>query len=131
MCIQNSACGTIVTFKYQVYDQDSPTQPIKSTMGFWDSFADQYSPDNLHLQGSPYATTCPNNSGPCGAQTFADGTFLDGALGACCTVCYANGACTTGGPSGITQTWHFNSYSIAQNISEYCEKVLVNNVQVQ
>jgi hypothetical protein len=130
MCNSNT-CGTIVSFKYQTYDQDKPAQPIRAQMSMWDSFASQYSPDNLHLQGSPYTTTCPNNSGPCGVLTVSDGTFTEFALGACYTVCYVNGACTTGGPSGINQTWHIASSPIVQSLSEYCEKILVNNVQIQ
>ena len=131
MCSSN-ACGTIVTFKYQVNDQDSPAQPIHASMSMWDSFG-SFSPDNLQMQGKPFVTTCsPNqtNSGPCGVSTFTDGTFAEGGVGACSTLCY-NGACTTGGPSGVPQTWHIASQSITQQISEYCEKVLVNGTQVQ
>ncbi len=128
----SSTCGTIVSFKYQVNDQDSTPQPIRASMSMWDSFATTYSPDNLNMQGNTtFATTCPNNTGPCNVFTFADGTFQEGALGACSPVCFVNGACTTGGPSGIVQTWHIASSSIAQNISEYCQKVLVNGTQVQ
>jgi hypothetical protein len=126
-------CGTIVSFKYQVYDQDSPAQPIRNVMSIWDSFG-SYSPDGLNLQGAPVVTTCsPNqtNSGPCNVNTLSDGTFTEAALGACATVCCVGGACTTGGPSDVPQTWHIASSSIVQQISEYCEKILVNGTQVQ
>ena len=127
------ACGTIPTFKYQVNDQDSPTaQPIRASMSMWDSFGSTFNPDGLHIQGTTFFTTCsPANTGPCNTFTNTDGTFTEGAIGACSTVCYANGACKTGGPSGIPQTWHIAGYSIVQQISEYCEKVLVNGTQVQ
>jgi hypothetical protein len=36
-----------------------------------------------------------------------------------------------GGPSDVAQTWHIASSTIVQQISEYCEKVLVNGTQVQ
>lgn len=129
----STACGTIVSFKYQVYDQDSPAQPIRNTMSFWDSFG-SFSPDGLQLQGTPLTTTCsPNqtNGGPCNANTLSDGTFTEAVLGGCATVCCVGGVCTTGGPSGVPQTWHIASSSIVQQISEYCEKVLVNGTQVQ
>ena len=134
MCVLNVACGTIVSFKYQVQDQDSPAQPIKASMSMWDSFGSTFSPDGLQMQGTTFLTTCsPNqtNSGPCNVSTYSDGTFIEGALGACSGVCYANGACTTGGPSGIPQTWHIATQAIVQQISEYCQKVLVNGVQIQ
>jgi hypothetical protein len=134
MCALNVACGTIVSFKYQVQDQDSPAQPIKASMSMWDSFGSTFSPDGLQMQGTTFLTTCsPNqtNSGPCNVSTYSDGTFIEGALGACSGVCYANGACTTGGPSGIPQTWHIATQAIVQQISEYCQKVLVNGVQIQ
>jgi hypothetical protein len=120
-----------VTFKYQVQDQDTSPQPIKAAMAMWDSFASNFSPDNLHMQGSALLTTCPNNSGPCGVFTFTDGTFKEGLLGACSTDCRVNGVCTTGGPSGIDQTWHIAGQPIVQHVSEYCEKLLINGVQVQ
>jgi Quinohemoprotein amine dehydrogenase, alpha subunit domain III len=129
-CAAN-ACGTAISFKYQVMDQDKPAQPIHAVMSFWDSFS-AYSPDNLHL-GSVTQTTCsPVNTGPCaGALTPSDGTFLEGYLGACCTICVVNGACGTGGPSVASQTWHIAGYAIVQQVSIYCEKVLVNGVQPQ
>jgi len=102
-------------------------------MSIWDSFG-SYSPDGLNLQGAPVVTTCsPNqtNSGPCNVNTLSDGTFTEAALGACATVCCVGGACTTGGPSDVPQTWHIASSSIVQQISEYCEKILVNGTQVQ
>jgi hypothetical protein len=133
LCTSN-ACGTIVSFKYQVYDQDSPTaQPIRNVMSFWDSFG-TFNPDGLNLQGSPLTTTCsPNqtNSGPCNANTYSDGTFTEAVLGGCAPVCCVGGVCTTGGPSGVPQTWHIAASSIVQQISEYCQKVLVNGTQVQ
>jgi hypothetical protein len=127
------SCGAIVSFKYQVYDQDSPVQPIRNTMSFWDSFS-TFGPDGLDLQGKPLTTTCsPNqtNSGPCNANTLPDGTFTEAVLGGCSTVCCVGGVCTTGGPSDVAQTWHIASSSIVQQISEYCQKVLVNGTQVQ
>jgi hypothetical protein len=131
LCTSN-ACGTIVSFTYQVNDQNSPSpQPIRAQMSFWDSFS-TFSPDGLNLNGAPQTTTCsPVNTGPCNKFTGTDGTFGEGALGGCSTVCYVNGACTTGGPSGVTQTWHIAGYPIAQQLSEYCQKVLVNGTQVQ
>ena len=126
-------CGTIVNFKYQVYDQDSPAQPIKNVMSMWDSFG-SFSPDGLSLQGAPFVTTCSpglTNSGPCNINTLSDGTFTEAALGACATVCCVGGVCTTGGPSDVAQTWHIASSSIVQQISEYCQKILVNGTQVQ
>ena len=54
------------------------------------------------------------------------GFLHEPALGACSPVCIASGACTTGGPSKVNQTWHIASSSIVQQISIYCEKVLVN-----
>jgi Bacterial Ig-like domain (group 2) len=127
----NNACGTIVSFKYQVNDQDSPAQPVRASMSMWDSFG-SFSPDGLNLNGAPQTTTCsPVNTGPCGVNTSADGTFLEAALGGCSTVCLVNGACTTGGPSGVTQTWHIAGYAIAQQVSAYCQKVLVNGTQIQ
>jgi len=127
LCTSN-ACGTIVKFYYQVNDQ--ATQPIRASMSMWDQFDTTFNPDNLHMQGTTFLTTCPNNTGPCNVNTKPDGTFLELALGACSTDCY-NGACKTGGPSGIGQTWHIASSPIRQSISEYCEKVLVNGVQVK
>ena len=133
LCTSN-ACGTIIMFQYQVMDQDSPAQPIKASMSMWDSFG-SFSPDGLNMQGVQLNTTCTfdnkTNSGPCGVSTQPDGTFKEGALGACSTVCYVNGACTTGGPSDVPQTWHISSASIVQQISEYCQKVLVNGAQPQ
>jgi hypothetical protein len=129
----STTCGTIVSFQYQVYDQDSPAQPIQNVMSIWDSFG-SYNPDGLNLQGQPFVTTCsPNdtNGGPCGVNTTASGTFTEAALGACSTVCCVGGACVTGGPSDVTQTWHVAAYTIAQQITEYCQKLLVNGTQVQ
>jgi hypothetical protein len=129
LCTSN-ACGTIVTFKYQVNDQEAPPHPIEASMSMWDSFG-SFSPDGLKLGGVPLITTCSpaTNTGPCGVYTNTDGTFTEGALGGCSTVCHANGVCTTGGPSDVPQTWHIASEGIVQTISEYCQKVLVNGVQ--
>jgi hypothetical protein len=105
LCTSNP-CGTIVSFKYQVNDQDSPAQPIRNVMSFWDSFG-TFSPDGLGLQGTPLTTTCsPNqsNSGPCNANTNTDGTFTEAVLGGFSLVCCVGGVCTTGGPSDVTQT---------------------------
>jgi hypothetical protein len=128
-------CGTLVSFKYQVLDQDSPAQPVHASMSMWDSFASSFSPDNLGLNGSTFYTTCTSagltNGGPCGVNTVADGTFTEAALGACCSKCYLNGACVTGGPSDINQTWNIDGYPIVQQVSEYCEKVLVNGTQIK
>ena len=128
----SSACGTIVSFTYQVNDQDTPPQPINASMSFWDSFA-AFSPDPLGMNSAALATTCTfnqqTNSGPCGVFTSSNGQFKEGALGACSTVCKVNGACATGGPSVVGQTWHIASSEVTQTISEYCQKVLVNGVQ--
>jgi hypothetical protein len=126
-----SACGTLVHFVYQVNDQDSSPKPINASMSMWDSFG-SFNPDGLSLNGPPQNTTCtPVNTGPCGVFTGTDGKFTEGQLGGCSTVCVVNGACAAGGPSDITQTWHIAGYPIAQQISMYCQKVLVNGVQVQ
>jgi hypothetical protein len=124
----NNCCGTIVSFRYQVNDQQS--QPIRAAMSFYDTFG-SFSPDNLQLQGTPLSTTCPNNTGPCNVFTVSDGTFTEAALGGCSTVCFVGGKCTTGGPSGVPQTWHIAGYAILQQVSEFCEKVLINGTQVQ
>lgn len=58
-------------------------------------------------------TAGQTNGGPCGVNTASDGTFGELALGGCSPVCYVNNACTTGGPSSVTQTWHVAGYSIA------------------
>lgn len=132
LCTSN-ACGTIVSFKYQVYDQDITPQPIRASMSMWDSFG-SFSPDGLNLQGAPFTTTCsPNqrNGGPCNVNTNSDGTFIEAVLGGCATICCVGGVCTTGGPSDVSLTWHIASFSIVQQISEYCQKVLVNGAQVQ
>ena len=132
-CTSN-ACGTVVQFTYQVLDQDSTPQPIANTMSIWDSFG-TFNPDVLGFQGAPLTTTCTasgqTNGGPCGVNTASDGTLGELALGGCSTVCYVNNACTTGGPSSVTQTWHVAGNNIAQNVSEYCEKVNVNGVRIQ
>jgi hypothetical protein len=126
----SSACGTIVSFRYQVNDQ--ATQPINAVMSFWDSFG-TFSPDPLGMNSAPLATTCTFNnqinSGPCGRNTDSSGQFQEAVLGACSTVCKVNGVCATGGPSNVNQTWHIASSNIVQQISERCEKVLVNGVQ--
>jgi len=126
LCTSN-ACGTIVSFTYQVKDQDSTPQPINAVMSDWDSFA-TFNPDPLGMNSAVPNTTCTfnnmTNSGPCGVSTKSDGTFGEGALGACSTVCY-NGACITGGPSTAAQTWHIAASTIAQQIGEYCQKVTV------
>src|SRR5579885_1028507 len=130
-----NACQSIIAFEYQVGDQASPAQPIRNSMSLWDSFGST-SPDPLRIdQLGGYRTTCsPNqtNGGPCGVNTNTDGTFWELGLGACSPVCYStsNGACTTGGPSQVAQTWHIASQPIVQQISIYCEKVSVNGVQV-
>jgi hypothetical protein len=99
-CTSN-CCGTIVSFKYQVNDQQN--QAIRATMSFYDTFG-SFSPDDLQPQGTPLSTTCPNNTGPCNAFTVSDGTFTEAALGGCSTVCFVGGSCTTGGPSKVPQT---------------------------
>jgi Quinohemoprotein amine dehydrogenase, alpha subunit domain III len=53
----SSACGTIVSFKYQVYDQDTAPQPIMASMSMWDSFG-SFDPDPLGMNGAPASTTC-------------------------------------------------------------------------
>lgn len=130
----SSACGTIVQFKYQVYDQDSTAQPIMNSMSMWDNFG-TFDPDPLGMNSAPLTTTCTvsnmTNSGPCGVNTGSNGIFTEVALGACSTVCLVNRACTTGGPSSVTQTWHIAGYPIAQQVSEYCQKVVINGIQVQ
>jgi hypothetical protein len=135
-CPGVNQCGRIVTFKYQVYDQDSPTaQPVVAVMSMWDSFAASFSPDNLNLNPTSFITTCTGltgtNEGPCGVSTYADGTFTELSLGPCCPTCYSSGACVSGGPSNISQTWNIDGYPIVQQISEYCQKVLVNGTQIQ
>jgi len=102
-------------------------------MSMWDSFG-TFSPDVLGMNSAAPNTTCTfdqmTNSGPCGVNTVSDGTFTELALGACSTVCYVGGACTTGGPSTATQTWHIAGFSIAQQDSEYCQQVILNGNQV-
>jgi hypothetical protein len=134
LCTSN-ACGTVVSFKYQVNDQATPTpQPILNTMSIWDSFG-AFSPDGLQVGGTTLITTCTfanmTNGGPCGVSTDAKGVLTEGALGSCSTICYTGGVCTTGGPSVVTQTWHIAGAQVAQDVSEYCQKVVVNGVQIQ
>jgi hypothetical protein len=48
-------------------------------------------------------------------------------VGGCSQVCISNGACTTNSsPSVVSQTWHIFTAEIVQQISIYCQKVLVN-----
>jgi hypothetical protein len=126
--VAGPGCGTTIAFTYQVNDQAS--QPINAVMSFWDSFA-AVSPDPLQIdQNGGFATTCsPANTGPCNKFTLSSGQFNDAGLGACSTICLVNGACVTGGPSNVDQTWHIAGQPIVQHISLYCEKVLVNGVQ--
>jgi len=123
------ACGTTTNFTYQVNDQASPPQPINAVMSYWDSFA-ATNPDPLNIDRlGGYLTTCGpsnNNTGPCNKFTNSSGQFQEQALGACSPVCFSNGACTTGGPSLVDQTWHIAANNIVQHISIYCERVLVN-----
>lgn len=97
-----------------------------ATLQFWDSFQTT-SPNYLGLTG--YNTTCsPPNTGPCGLFVNSQGEFGEGNLGACSTVCYNSSTrvCVTGGPTNANQTWHIGSYSIVQQVSIYCDHVLVN-----
>ncbi|MGH9376220.1 MAG: hypothetical protein ACRD1J_08660, partial [Terriglobia bacterium] len=126
----STGCGVTRSFTYQVMDQESPAKPIQSpgiaNMQFWDSFQIT-SPNNLGVTGS--VTTCsPANTGPCNLFVNSQGQFLEKSLSVCSTVCYNSSTkmCVTGGPTNANQTWHIGSYSIVQQISLYCDHVLVN-----
>jgi len=123
-----TGCGVTRSFTYQVNDQHSPPQPIQAVLQFWDSFG-TVSPNPLGIGG--FMTTCTGtsagtNNGPCGVTTNSNGQFLEKSLSVCSTVCRSNGVCTTGGPSVVTQTYHVGTGAIAQSISYYCSRVLVN-----
>lgn len=124
---QYTGCGIKRAFTYQIMDQQSPAQPISTgVLQFWDEIHTT-SPNNLGLFG--YSTTCaPSNTGPCGTTTSSDGKFLELNLGACSSVCFANNACTTGGPTNANQTWHIGSFTVTQAISYYCNHVTVNGL---
>jgi hypothetical protein len=119
-----SMCGMHRAFTYQIMDQETPPQPIRTgNLQFWDVLQTT-SPNNLSISG--YNSTCPGNTGPCGVTTGADGTFLEVNLGVCSTVCRVNNVCITGGPTNADQTWHVSVYAIVQHISYYCDHVTVN-----
>jgi hypothetical protein len=120
--VQYTGCGVTRSFLYQVYDQANNT--IQAEMLFWDSFG-TVSPNPLNI--GQFATTCtPAGTGPCGITTDSNGQFMEQSLSVCSVVCRSNGACVAGGPSVVTQTWHVGTGAIAQSISYYCQKVLVN-----
>jgi hypothetical protein len=132
LCHSGAWCGTSISFEYQVNDQDSPPQPILAAMSAWDSFG-VTSPDPLNIdKNGGYYTTCQQyglaqNAGPCQFSTNGSGVFTEGAVGGCSQVCISNGACTTNSsPSVVSQTWHIFTAEIVQQISIYCQKVLVN-----
>jgi len=120
---QFTGCGVTRSFTYQVNDQAG--NAVQSAgLQVWDSFG-TVSPNPLNIGG--FNTTCtPANTGPCGVTTNSAGQFAELALSVCSTVCLSNGVCVTGGPSVVNQTWHVGTGSITQNISYYCQKVLVN-----
>ncbi len=115
-CSGTSACGTTINFTYQVDDQDSPAKPISAVVSYWDSFG-RTNPDPLDIDIlGGYRTTCSpgqTNSGPCNKFTDTSGQFQEAALGACTPICISNGACISGGPSDVTQTWHIASATIS------------------
>jgi hypothetical protein len=124
----STGCGVTRSFTYQVNDQEVPPQPITgsgiASLQFWDAIQTT-SPNALGLTG--YTTTCtPSNTGPCGQYVNSSGQFGEKSLGACSTACISNGACVTGGPTNANQTWYIGSFSIVQQLSYYCSKVLVN-----
>jgi hypothetical protein len=120
---QYTGCGLSRSFTYQVKDQAG--NPIQSAgLQVWDSFG-TVSPNPLGIGG--FLTTCtPANTGPCGVTTNGAGQFAERQLSVCSTVCRSNGVCVTAGPSIVNQTWHVGTGSLTQNISYYCQRVLVN-----
>lgn len=126
-----TGCGVTRTFTLQVYDQETPPQPIQAAgLEVWDAI-NTTSPNNLGLTG--YSTTCTGtaagtNNGPCGLTTTSLGQFEESSPGltVCSTVCYMNNACATGGPTNATQTTHVGPSSINLQISYYCNHVTWN-----
>lgn len=119
----SAGCGSNRSFVYQILDQNG--NPFQQSVTFWDSFG---TPSPNPLLMSSFATTCGNNSGPCGKMTTSSGQFTEASLSVCSTVCYnpSTKMCVAGGPSVVAQTWHIGSAAITQTISFYCNHVLVN-----
>jgi hypothetical protein len=130
----STGCGVARSFTYQVNDQETPPQPITgsamASVSVWDAIVVPSGNANpLNLTTS--ATTCTGtsagtNNGPCGVYANSSGQFAELGLTVCSAVCYSNNACVSAGPTNANQTWHLSTYSIVQQISYYCGKVLVN-----
>ncbi len=115
-----TGCGVTRTFTYQVLDQDG--QPINRQMPFYDTITTG-APNSCYL--SQYTTTCPNNSGPCGVYTDANGRFSE-TLYICAPACYSGTACTTGCTTAAAQTWRVDGNAILKSLTYQCNQVGVN-----
>lgn len=122
-----TGCGVTRSFTYQVLDQNGNpiTGPGIAALQFWDSFQ-VGSPNGLDVSGVGSTTCSPANTGPCGQYVNSQGQFAERALPVCSTVCYSKGTCVTAGYTSATQAIHIGPYTINQNISFYCDHVLVN-----
>jgi len=118
-----TGCGVTRSFTYQVNDQNG--NPIQAGgLPVWDAITTT-SPNNLNL--TSYATTC-GGPGPCGPVTTAAGQFGEDAPGltVCAPACHLLNSCNTGGPTDANQVWHIGPGSITQQLSYYCDHILVN-----
>jgi len=127
ICGDGTECGNSRSTVWQVVDQDTPPQPIYQVMQVYDTVTIGL-PNDFNVTLANITTTCPGNTGPCGAATNTSGQTQADINSICSAQCFSSAGCIAPNMStAITQTWHAGGYPLRPNqITVRCDRVLLN-----